>query len=110
MEIYKIIIVFSLITLINNVEFCDLTVSASNPGDCSKLIKASSCNFCCLFKGKWKGIDYSGNCMDLSPVRYNEMKEYIEEMNKEEGYDIQSLDCKSSYMQIGILYLILLFL
>ena len=48
--------------------------------------------------------------MDLSPIRYNEMKEYIEEMNKEEGYDIQSLDCKSSYMQIGILYLILLFL
>ena len=43
--------------------------------------------------------------MDLTPVRYKEMKEYIEETNKEEGYHIESLVCKAFYLQIGILYL-----
>ena len=105
MEKYNILILLALITMINSVEFCDLTVSATDPKECNKLIKASYTNYCCLFKGKWKGIDYPGNCMDLTPVRYNEMKEYIEETNKEEGYHIESLDCKAFDLQIGILYL-----
>ena len=36
-----------------------------------------------------EGKGYPGNPMDLTPVRYNEMKEYIEEANKEEGYHIK---------------------
>ncbi len=110
MKFYQILILISLILLINSADFCDLEVQATKPEDCANLIKASRTNYCCYFKGMWKGKTYNGNCMDITPIPYNEMKEYIEEMNKEEGYDIQSLDCKSSYMQIGILYLILLFL
>ena len=106
MNIYKIFILLSLIILINSLDFCDLTVSASQPSDCTNLLKASYVNYCCLFKGKWKGIEYSGNCMDLTPVRFNEMKEYIEEMNKQSGYRIDEIKCHSFYLKIGILYLI----
>ena len=106
MNIYKIFILLSLIILINSVEFCDLTVSASKLSDCVNLRKASYVNYCCLFKGKWKGIEYSGNCMDITPVRFNEMKEYIEEMNKQSGYRIEEIKCNSFYLKIGILFLI----
>ena len=105
MGVYKIFILLSLIILINTIDFCDLEVSASSPSDCTNLLKGSYTNYCCLFKGRWKGIEYSGNCMDLTPVRFNEMKEYIEEMNKQDGYRIDEIKCNSFYLKIGILYL-----
>ena len=48
--------------------------------------------------------------MDLTPVRYNEMKEYIEEISKGERNHIESLNCKAFDLQIGILYLFFMFI
>ena len=96
--------------MINSIEFCDFAISAIEPKECKKLKKTSYTNYCCLFNGKWKGIDFPRNCMDLTPVRYNEMKEYIEEINKGEGNHIESLNCKAFDLQIGILYLFFMFI
>ena len=106
MKIYYVFIILSLILSINNTDFCDLTVSATGPNGCKNLIKASYVNYCCFFKGKWKGQDYNGNCMDITPVRYKEMKEYISELNKLDNYDIEKIDCKSNYFKINILFLV----
>ena len=86
MKIYQILIILSLIIFIKNIEFCDLVVSATGPEDCKNLLKASYVNYCCFFKGKWKGQDYSA-CMDITPIRYNEMDNYIKEMNSQNGYN-----------------------
>ena len=104
MKIYQILIILSLIIFIKNIEFCDLVVSATGPEDCKNLLKASYVNYCCFFKGKWKGQDYSA-CMDITPIRYNEMDDYIKEMNSQNGYKIEKIDCKSYYVQLGIMYL-----
>ena len=109
MKIYQILVFINLI-LINSIDFCDLTVTATKPEDCKNLIKASATNYCCYFKGAWNGIPYNGNCLDITPIRYFEMKEYIEETNKESGYNIEVLNCKSFNLKFGILYFVIVIL
>ncbi len=110
MKFYQILILISLILLINSADFCDLEVQATKPEDCANLIKASRTNYCCYFKGMWKGKTYNGNCMDITPIPYNEMKEYIEEKNKEDGYNIEVLNCKSFNLKYGIFYFLIFLL
>ena len=56
MEKYIFLILLALITIINSVEFCDLTVSANEPKECNKLIKASATtNYCLHIQGKMEG-------------------------------------------------------
>ena len=51
-----------------------------------------------LFKEKWKGIEYYG-CIDITSIRLNEMKEYIEK-NKEPGYRIDEINYKIILFEI----------
>ena len=109
MNIYEIFILSSLIIIIYNYEFCELLHSATKPDDCKGLAKADYSNHCCYFKGKWKGQVYSG-CIDLTPVRYNEKDKYIKELNDQDGYDVEKIDCKSIYIGLNIFSMIIIFI
>ena len=106
MKFYHIYIILSLILLVKNINFCELTIPANKPDDCKDLLKGSYVNYCCYFKGKWNGVDYSG-CIDITPIRLYEMKDYIEEMNKDPKFNIEKIDCESLFLKMSLIYIVL---
>ena len=108
MKFYLFFIFLSLIIFIKNTQFCEVSVPATKPDDCKDLVKGSRANYCCFFKGKWKGTNYNGGCIDITPIRYSETEAYIEEMNKDADFNIEKIDCKSFFLKLSIVYLVVL--
>ena len=49
-------------------------------------------------------------CITVTKAQYDDIDDAIETIEKEEGADIDTLDCGSNYIIISLLSLILLFL
>ena len=63
---------------------------------------------CCLLVGKKNDVENS-ICKYLTEEDYDNIKDYIGYV-EDSGYDDVSVDCKSYYLQIGILSLLLFLL
>ena len=83
----------------------------SSAKDCSSRLTENEKNdgaYCCLFTGTTKDTNYETNqCMKLNEDEYHNIKQKIKD--KENNYENPSIDCKSYYLHISII-IILLFL
>ena len=59
-------------------------------------------------QGKYVGID--GSCMTLTDDQYNHIKDIIKYNEIYYGYTNYQIDCKSYYLQLGIISILLLIL
>ena len=85
--------------------------SGISPKDCSQKLTESEKNsgaYCCLFTGTRKDNEYQDNqCMKLNKDEYDNIDDKIKD--KENTHTNPSIDCKSYYLHISII-IILLFL
>ncbi len=89
---------------------CEDGQSASSVDDCINKIGQSYKNsgyHCCLQKGKKNGREES-MCKYLTEEDYKDVDDYIGDL--EDGYNDVTVNCKSYYLQIGILSLLLFLL
>ena len=64
--------------------------------------------YCCYEKAKKNGVQVS-DCVFLLDDDYDDIKNYIGSI-KDDGYTDVSVDCKSYYLQLGVLSLLLILL
>ena len=64
--------------------------------------------YCCYAKAKKDGVQKS-ECVFLLEEQYDEIKDYIGSI-KDQGYKDVSVECKSYYLQLGVLSLLLILL
>ena len=65
--------------------------------------------YCCYEKAKNKEGREVSDCVFLLDDQYDDMKNYIGSI-KDQGYKDVSVDCKSYYLQLGVLSLLLILL
>ena len=111
MKFYYLIIMFSLITIIKTIDYCDGSTVATGPKDCTNLIGAHEFNSCCYFEGKYMGVE-KHSCIDLTPVRKKDVDSYIKILNEDTSIDcdIKKIVCGSSDVKINFLFFLLLFM
>ena len=80
-----------------------------NADECNKINPAEGFYRCCFIKVKSEEASYEG-CYPVTKAQYDDIDDAIEEYEKNEEADIDSLDCGSNYIIISLLSLILLFL
>ena len=96
-------------TTVDGKEACEKN-GGSSVNECIEKISQSLKNsgyHCCLQKAK-KGTVQT-MCKYLTEDEYDNIKDYIGDI-EDSGYDDVSVDCKSYYLQIGILSLLLFLL
>ena len=113
MKIYQSIIILILVSYIYTVDYCDgkETTPPTKAEDCTSH-KANG-GYCCFIKSK-KG----NSCGEYGTKSYKYIKDFVKlnkKCNMELGDDCEedkdySIDCKSSYLVLSLLSLILLFL
>ena len=99
---YKIYILLFLIIFVKNNEYWEDNDSESKVDECQNLKVDLEGSHCCLLTGKIDGKNIS-SCIELKPREYNDINDYIEEMNKRGGYYIKNIDCKSFYLKIELI-------
>ena len=85
-------------------------LNPSGVEECEKL-KAGEGYHCCLWESEYKGQTAS-SCSPVSNAQYDDIKNYISKLEDEsDDEDAElSIDCRSNYITISILLIILLFL
>jgi len=86
---------------------CNGKVSANSVNDCKGL--KNSDPYCCFVKGTLAGQS-TKTCIPLEKDEYDNIKDFIKKTEKEQNADIDKLDCKSIYLELSILCIILLLL
>ena len=89
---------------------CD-GIKASSTYDCVDLYSQSDREggyYCCYEKAKKNGVSKS-ECVMLLEDEYDDIKNYIGNI-KDQGFTDVSVDCKSFYLQLGVLSLLLILL
>ena len=114
MKIYQAISILILVSYIYTTDYCDsYPDSPSKAEDCNSH-KANG-GYCCFVKSKKEN-----DCIGYSTNEYKAIKEMVK-LNKKCNYDLgnkgdceedkdYSIDCKSSYLVLSLLSLILLLL
>ena len=80
-----------------------------NADECNKISPDEGGYRCCFVKAKSDDGNFEG-CISVTKAQYDDIDDAIETIEKEEGADIDTLDCGSNYIIISLLSLILLFL
>ena len=89
---------------------CTIDTKASSSKDCKDLkAESGDYKYCCFIKGKYENEDISG-CYPLKESQYNDMKQTIKDLEKKADTKVDKLDCKSFYLQLGLISLIFLIL
>jgi hypothetical protein len=107
----KIYYLAILLVLLLNIQLSVSVCVQANP------TKKSTCHdrtpayadFCCYYKVKASGVTVT-SCLELTKDQKDKIKDTIDELEKTGGVDVKSLDCKSSFMQLGLFSLIFLLL
>ena len=110
---YILLIILLSISYVHNADDSSACegASASTVDECKGKISDSLKNsgyHCCLQKGKSGGVEKT-MCKYLTEEVYDNIKDYIGDI-EDSGFDDVSVDCKSYYLQIGILSLLLFLL
>lgn len=106
-KIYQtIIFLVSLLFIHSTSEDSCSQLNPSKKSTCHDKTVANSDYYCCYLKQKYLGETIT-SCTELSKEDKENIKEVIKEAEKE-GLDIKSFDCKSSFIEFGLLSLMLL--
>ena len=82
--------------------------NVSKKSICHDQTQKNSGYFCCYYKSIYQGKTVTG-CTELKQSQKDNIEKTIEEFNSN-GDDIKSLDCKSSFIELGLFSLIFLLL
>lgn len=106
MKIYQIIIL--LISIVYIYSGSCVKENPSKKSECHDLYteEQKKTGSCCYLKAKADGETVTV-CMPLTNEQKNNIKDYIKDLEKGGG-DVKSLDCKASYLSIGLFSLILI--
>ena len=80
----------------------------SKKSTCHDKTVANSGSYCCYYKAKANG-ETGSICLELTKDQKENIKDYIDQVEKS-GVSVKSLDCKSSFIEFGLLSLIFLLL
>ena len=105
-KIYQILILLISLLYIYS-ESCE-EINVSKKSTCHDKTVESSGEFCCYIKSKYNGETATG-CISLLKENKDNIKDFIKEMEKQGG-KVKSLDCKSSFIEVGLFSLIFLLL
>ena len=83
-------------------------VNPSKKSTCHDKTVANSGTYCCYYKAKANG-ETGTMCIELLKEQKEKIDDYIDKM-EETGVSVKSLDCKSSFIEFGLLSLIFLLL
>lgn len=99
-----------LLALITNVYLdCD-EIEGATKKKCNEGLSSSEKSIfshCCYFKYSYSS-QKGETCMPVHKVSYEHIKDYIKGLEIT-GYTVESFDCESSYLTLGILSLVFLF-
>ena len=114
-------IIYCLLSFINS--YCENddgeeTVRIRSAKDCNKRTlsenEQNDGGFrCCYMREKVETFTYKGklySCIMLTQSEYKDIKNFIKNRGKENGIDDVKIDCKSSYLHIGLIAFTLLLL
>ena len=110
MNIYQITILFSLIVFIYS--DCGDTQPSSKK-DCWDSLSDKDKNIyfsahCCYLKGRVDSVGDTGEfCLPITKNEYEDIKTYIS-MGEFRGSIIESFDCKTNYLNISLLILVII--
>ena len=109
-KIYQIIILLvSLLYIYTSTDYCDIDDgNVSKKSTCHDRTIESSGDYCCYLKYKYNGETYS-ICSLLDKEEKENIKDTINDY-KSQGTDVKSLDCKSSFIELGLFSLAFLLL
>jgi hypothetical protein len=107
-KIYRLVILLvSLINILCTPTTC-IEANPSKKSTCHDKTVANSGEYCCYYKAKANGVTGT-SCFELTKDQKDKIKDFIKEIEKT-GVKVKSLDCKSSFMQLGLFSLIFLLL
>lgn len=108
---YQIIILLISFLYINNSSEDDcFEMDPSKKKVCHDKTVSNSGYYCCYIKYKSKGNGQTYTlCSELSSEEKKDIDKAIEELESE-GADVKNFDCKSSYLELGLLSIIFLLL
>ena len=94
--------------LINQCSAACPEVNPSKKSTCHDKTVANSGSYCCYYKAKANG-ETATMCIELLKEQKEKIDDYIGQVEKA-GVSVKSLDCKSSFIEFGLLSLIFLLL
>lgn len=107
MRVFLLILSIFLISYINSKD-CEKVKEPSDLNDC-KVAKLSGDQSHCCF-AKISGAEVNTACVGLTNDEYKDIEKTIEEEEKKANIKIDSLDCKSYYLEFFLLSLLFLLL
>jgi hypothetical protein len=107
-KINQLIILLISILYIYSSDIC-FEDDVSSKSTCHDQTDESADLYCCYIKAKYDGETDTG-CIPLSKAQKDDIGSYIKNMEKANNADVKSLDCKSSFMELGLFSLIFLLL
>ena len=107
-KIYQIVILLVSLLYINSSSDCN---GIENPSrsECHDLSSADNGEYCCFYKYNYKGTTYT-TCLLLDKSEKDNINKCIDTIETEDDVSIKSLDCKSSFIELGLFGLIFLLL
>ena len=90
---------------------CEIDVKASNLKDCENLDldEDEDEKYCCFVKGEMDGEELN-SCIPITESHYKDLDQTKKLIEADFKAKIDILDCKSYYLQVGLINLILLIL
>ena len=110
MKIYSLLLIFALLTYINNTDYCgDEETTPSSANDCKNREidsddKEEGADACCFYKAT-----LLVETKDCRAVKKSEVKDAVKEM-KDAGLKDVSIDCGSKWISFSFLLVILIIL
>ena len=106
--LYALLIILLFAQIICDDDICNFA-QRNNADECNKISPDEGGYRCCFVKAKVDDDNFVG-CITVTKAQYDDIDDAIKTIEKEEGADIDTLDCGSNYIIISLLSLILLFL
>ena len=110
MRTYLFMIILSVIALNKAADACsNLGIAATGPNDCKDRTKPlGDDSYCCYMEGDYLTYKDVKSCLNIPKKAYKNVAKFIEDSNKEiASSNIKKLDCKSFYLHLSLINLIL---
>ena len=111
MKTYYLIILLALVVYINNKCSAETgsTVKECNNKEFSGVEELAHYKYCCLLSAHNVNDD-AKICVGLNQTQYDNIKDTISYYKSKTSATSVNIDCKSNYLEIGLLFLFLLFI